>query len=301
MFPTDRILGVALLSLLMNSCTVQENLHPEVHGHRGARGVYPENSIPAFLHAIELGCDHIELDVVLTKDGQVVISHEPWMEPSLCLNPEGLKIPADEGRQHNIYQMTLAEVQRYDCGSLPQERFPDQRQLPSFKPSLRELVETADEHALLSGVTNPSFNIEIKSDPKWYGIYQPEPGPYVKAVLATIDSLGIAFRCIIQSFDPAILEVVHREYPSIRLALLVENKDSLKKNLKRLTFKPAIYSPWFGLVDKKLLEKLREQDIELHVWTVNDPRDIKRMLEIGVDGLITDYPERAIKMVEDRD
>src|SRR5688500_12410364 len=80
--------------LLMNSCTVQENLHPDVHGHRGSSGTHPENTIPAFLHAIEKGCDFIEMDVVLTADQQVVISHEPWIEPSLCLDQDGGTISA---------------------------------------------------------------------------------------------------------------------------------------------------------------------------------------------------------------
>jgi glycerophosphoryl diester phosphodiesterase len=296
---TERILGVALVALLLNSCTVQENINTEVHGHRGSRGLLPENTIPSFLRAIELGCDYIELDVVLTKDGQVVISHEPWMEPTICNDPQGNEIT--DGKAHNIYRMTLAEVQRYDCGSRPHPRFPEQEQLAAFKPSLRELVEVADEHAFAHGLMNPSFNIEIKSDPQWYGTFQPEPVAYVDAVLATIDSLGIADRTIIQSFDPKILEAMHAQAEHIKLALLVENKDSLKKNLKRLTFTPAIYSPWYGLVDKKLVEKLREQDIELLVWTVNDPRDIGRMLDLGVDGIISDYPDRVIRMIEERE
>jgi glycerophosphoryl diester phosphodiesterase len=298
---SKRILGVALLALALNSCTVQENLHPEVHGHRGARGLLPENTIPGFLRAIELGCDMIELDVVLTGDGQVLISHEPWMEPSLCLGPDSLPIPPDQGKAHNIFRMTLEEIRRYDCGSLPQSRFPDQQLSPAYKPTLRELVDVADEHALLSGMASPSFNIEIKSDPSWYGVFQPEPEAYVKAVLSTMDSLGIAFRSIIQSFDPAILEAVRREYPSIRLALLVENKDGLKKNLKRLTFKPDFYSPWFPLVDRKLLEKLRDHDIELLVWTVNEERDIRKMLDLGVDGIISDHPDRVLRMIDERD
>nr|MDQ3102063.1 glycerophosphodiester phosphodiesterase [Bacteroidota bacterium] len=156
----ERLPSISFLVLLLNSCNVQENLHPDIHGHRGSRGTLPENSIPGFLRAIEVGCDFVELDVVLTKDVQVVISHEPWMEPSLCSTPDGKRIGTDQGKQHNIYEMTLAEVQRYDCGSIPQPRFPEQEQMSAFKPSLRELVEAADDHALLSGMASPSFNIE---------------------------------------------------------------------------------------------------------------------------------------------
>ncbi len=295
----ERTLGVALVALLLNSCTVQESINTEVHGHRGSRGLLPENTIPAFLRALDLGCDFIELDVVLTKDHQVVISHEPWMEPTICNDPQGNEIA--DGKAHNIYRMTLAEVQRYDCGSRPHPKFPEQEQLASFKPSLRELVETADEHALLAGLMNPSYNIEIKSDPQWYGEYQPEPTVYVEAVLATIDSVGIADRCIIQSFDPAILEEVHRQAKHIKLALLVENDQGLRSNLERLTFTPAIYSPKHTLVDKELVKELRRLDMELLVWTVNEPEEIRRMLDLGVDGMISDYPDRVIAAIEERE
>ncbi len=295
----ERTLGVALVALLLNSCTVQESINTEVHGHRGSRGLLPENTIPAFLRALDLGCDFIELDVVLTKDHQVVISHEPWMEPTICNDPQGNEIA--DGKAHNIYRMTLAEVQRYDCGSRPHPKFPEQEQLASFKPSLRELVETADEHALLAGLMNPSYNIEIKSDPQWYGEYQPEPTVYVEAVLAMIDSVGIADRCIIQSFDPAILEEVHRQAKHIKLALLVENDQGLRSNLERLTFTPAIYSPKHTLVDKELVKELRRLDMELLVWTVNEPEEIRRMLDLGVDGMISDYPDRVIAAIEERE
>ncbi len=296
-----KILSIAFTALLLHACMPPlKNSHPDVHGHRGCRGLLPENSLPAFLKAVEMGCDFLELDVVMSGDGQVIVSHEPWMNGAICTTPDGDELTFDEGRALNLYRMTAAEIQRYDCGSREQERFPDQEQRNTYKPTLREVVEAADEHALMSGAVSPSYNIEIKSDPAWYGVLQPRPEPYVEAVLATIDSLGIASRCIVQSFDPAILEVVHAQRSDITLALLVENKDELKKNLERLSFKPDIYSPYFELVDRPLLEKLREKDIELVVWTVNEEKDIKRMLKLGVDGIISDHPDRVIAALEEQ-
>ena len=280
---------------------MQQNLHPDVHGHRGARGKHPENSISGFLYAIEKGCDFLEMDVVVTADRQVVLSHEPWMEPRICLDPEGKRNPAENGKDHNIYRMTLDEVQHFDCGSLTDPRFPDQKQTVAFKPSLAQLVEEADEHALLSGMTMPSFNIEIKSDPAWYGIFQPEPAEYARIVIGAIDSLGIGPRCIIQSFDPAILEEVHKQSEALPIALLVEKSTGLVSDLQKLSFKPQIYSPEFHLVDEALLIELRKLDIELLVWTVNERSDIERMLDIGVDGIISDYPERVIDLLNDRE
>lgn len=278
-----------------------ENLHPDIHGHRGCRGLLPENSIPGFLKAVEIGCDMLELDVVLSADDEVVVSHEPWMSSTICISPDEQRIPLDRERALNMYRMTLAEIQAYDCGSLSHPRFPDQEARAVFKPTLRQVVETADEHALLNGMVSPSYNVEIKSDPAHYGTYQPDPATFARRVIREIDDLGIASRCIVQSFDPAILEVVNEERPDLTLAFLVENADGLKKNLKRLSFQPAIYSPYFELVDKKMLEALRERNIELVVWTVNEPKDIKRMIQLGVDGIISDYPDRVVKELEARE
>jgi glycerophosphoryl diester phosphodiesterase len=301
MVNTELTARAALFALLLTACTPMENLHPDVHGHRGCRGLLPENSIPGFLRAVELGCDVLELDVVLSADGEVVVSHEPWMSSTICMDPDDELIPLDQERSLNLYRMTIVEIQNYDCGSLAHPRFPDQKQESVFKPTLREVVEAADEHAMMAGVVSPAYNVEIKSDPEWYGVYQPEPLAYAKRVIQEIDDLGITNRCIVQSFDPAILEAVHAERPDIILAFLVENTDGLKKNLKRLSFKPQIYSPHHGLVDKKMLETLREEDIELVVWTVNEKKDIRRMLTLGVDGIISDYPDRVVKELEGRE
>jgi glycerophosphoryl diester phosphodiesterase len=286
---------------LLSACSPPlRNMQPEVHGHRGCRGLLPENSIEGFRKATELGCDHLELDVVLSGDGQVIVSHEPWMNPAICLGPDGDPLTEELGRALNIHHMTVEEIQRCDCGSLRQDRFPDQEPMRTVKPTLREVVEAVDEHALLSGSPNPSYNIEIKSDPAWYGLYQPEPRNYVRHVLSTIDSLGIDERCLIQSFDPAILEAVHAERADHPVALLVENTDGPQANLDRLSFRPTIYSPRYTLADEELLKYLRLAEVELVVWTVNEPDDIQRMIELGVDGIISDYPDRVIGMLASR-
>jgi glycerophosphoryl diester phosphodiesterase len=293
-------LPAALLTMaLITACSPElRNMQPEVHGHRGCRGLLPENTIDGFNKAVELGCDHLELDVVLSGDGQVIVSHEPWLNAAICLGPDGEVLSEGQGRSFNLHRMSVEEIQRCDCGSLEQERFPEQNTRRSVKPTLRAVVEAADEHALLSGMPTPSYNIEIKSDPAWYGIYQPEPAPYARQVIATIDTLGIGERCIVQSFDPAILEAVHAERPDLTLALLVDNSDDLPTNLARISFKPAIYSPHFKLANDAMLQVLRSMDIALVVWTVNEPADIQRMVQLGVDGIISDYPDRVLAALD---
>lgn len=293
-----RIASIALLALATSCMPENKNLHPDIHGHRGCRGLMPENSLPGFILAADLGCDLLELDVVLSGDGQVVVSHEPWMSARICTLPDGDSIPPAEEKKHNIHQMTLERIQSFDCGLRGHPDFPQQEPTPVHKPTLREVVEAVDDHVLMNGLVTMSYNIEIKSDPAWYGTYQPMPRAYVAAVLATIDSLGIASRCILQSFDPAILEAIHAEDTGIPLALLVENEEGLDANLARLSFVPDIYSPWFRLVNPELLRQVRERGMDLVTWTVNDPGDIRKMLDLGVDGIISDYPDRVAMALE---
>ena len=289
---------IALLSTVALTACTMHNDHPEVYGHRGCRGLMPENTLPAFLKAVDLEVDHLELDVVISGDGQVVVSHEPWMSHVICRMPNGDSIAEADERALNLYKMTLAEIQRFDCGSKGHPGFPAQEVQRTSKPSLREVVDAVDEHTMMSGVTTPDYMIEIKSDPALYGSHQPAPAAFVQAVLATLDSLGIADRCTIQSFDPAVLEVMHAERPEITLAFLIENQDGWKANLKRLSFEPDIYCPHFALLDAKDVEKLHERNVDVVVWTVNEPEDIRKVLTLGVDGIISDYPDRVFVVLD---
>jgi glycerophosphoryl diester phosphodiesterase len=287
-----------LLPLALSACMNQNRTDPpEVHGHRGCRGLLPENTIPAFLHAAELGVDWIELDVVLSADHQVIVSHEPWMSHVICTDANGDAILEERERDLNLYHMTAAEIRAYDCGSLEHPGFPDQEQRRAHKPTLREVVEAIEETAM-SGGGQPGFNIEVKSDPALYGTHQPKPAQLAAFVHAAIDSLGIDDRCIVQSFDPAVLMAMHAIDQDLVLALLVENTDGLEINLQRLNFTPAIYSPNFSMADEALRTELHARGIQLVVWTVNEPDDIQRMIALGVNGIISDYPDRVLGVLE---
>lgn len=301
MAKAERFLG-ALATLVLSACmtSISRNESPEVHGHRGCRGLLPENTVPAFLKGAELGVDWLELDVVISADDQVIVSHEPWMSHVICTDANGNTITEENERAFNLYRMTAAEIRAFDCGGLEHPRFPKQQQRRAYKPTLREVVEAVEEAVLMSG-GQPGFNIEIKSDPALYGTHQPKPMEFARLVLATIDSLGIADRCIIQSFDPAALMAAHVIAPDITYALLVENTDGLDVNLQRLTFTPAIYSPHFAMADEALRDKLRQHGMQLVVWTVNEPEDIRRMIALGVDGIISDYPDRVMGLLERSD
>lgn len=271
--------------------------HPDVHGHRGCRGLVPENTVAAFLKATDLGCDFLELDVVVNADGEVVVSHEPWMEHRICLDKNGDTIPATQERSLNIYNMTTAEVQACDCGSLRHPDFPSQESRSAYKPLLAEVVEAVREHARSNGKPEPRFNVEIKSHPELYALYQPRPDAFASLVDAELERLGIDSTCIVQSFDHFVLNAIRPLNSKLALALLVDNTESMNTNLARLTFTPDIYSPKYKLVDQQLVDALRTKGIGITVWTVNDEAEMKRMIALGVDGIITDYPDRLIGLL----
>ncbi len=286
-------------ALLLPACMSTAPEPPEVYGHRGCRGLEPENTIAAFQHAARLGCSWLELDVVLTGDGHVLVSHEPWMDHRICKGPDGEVLTEDLGRALNIHRMTLAQAQDCDCGSLVHPDFPDQENRRARKPTLAEVVEAMEELILAEGVGPLSYNIEIKSDPAWYGMYQPGPDTLAAAVVAAVTDLHLGANCMLQSFDPAVLEAVHTLDPGLRTALLVEAGTDPDVELARLSYVPEVYSPHYSLVNATVVRSLQQRNIGVVVWTVNEEADIRRMVALGVNGIISDFPDRVLRVLEE--
>ncbi|MBI3518332.1 MAG: glycerophosphodiester phosphodiesterase [Bacteroidetes bacterium] len=265
----------------------------DIQGHRGARGLFPENTLTAFLEAVKLGVNTLELDVVISKDHQVVVSHEPWMNPVFCSTPEGKAV---EDERYNLYEMDYATIKTFDCGKRKNPEFPLQKTLSEYKPLLSEVISQIDAYTKEHGLSSASYNIELKSESHTDHQYHPEPPVFSRLVYDLVKHL--LPRIILQSFDVRILQELHRIDPSIRMSLLVENKDSLQTHLNNLGFKPAIYGPEFILIDASLINELQRLDIKLIPWTVNEPHDMKRLIDMGVDGIITDYPDRLINLIK---
>jgi glycerophosphoryl diester phosphodiesterase len=269
----------------------------DLQGHRGARGLMPENTIPAFLEALNNGVTTLELDVVITGDGQVLVSHEPYMSHEMCLNPDGQTISAAEDQKYNIYKMTYAETQQFDCGLKPHPRFPQQRKLKISKPLLKQVIAAAEDHIKSYTLYEVDYNIEIKSVRGEEGKYQPSIEEFSELVFEIINQYLPWERVVIQSFDFRVLKYWHKKYPHVRLAALVENQKSAETNLKELGFSPSVYSPDFTLLkSQSAVTALKKKKIRVIPWTVNEPADMKRLKAWGVDGIITDYPNRALEL-----
>ena len=250
----------------------------------------PENSLPAFEKALELGVKTLELDVVINKDNEVIVSHDPWMSPQFCITPGGEKLEGIVEDLPRIYHLTYEEITAYDCGSSGNSNFPEQQKIKVYKPMLEEVFRMSEKYCKDNRRNEVYYNIEIKSKPDWDGIYQPDYWDFCDIVYKTIDAYVPWQRVNIQSFDHRILNYFHNMYPEVRLAVLEENEPDPEKVIEELGFHPDIYSPQFNLMKPKRLNWLHDKDISVIVWTVNSVEDMKEMIEMGVDGIITDYP-----------
>ena len=280
-----RYLIIACIFTLFN-CHSKQTM--DIQGHRGCRGLYPENSLPAFSKAIELGVHTLELDVVISKDHKVVVSHEPYMNHLIALDVYGNTISKEKGLSYNLYQMTYDSIQMYDCGSKVHPRFPEQKKLKVYKPLLDEVIVLGDS------MTNKTirYNIEIKSLPEYDCIYTPNVEEFVKLVVEVIRSKKISERTTLQSFDLRALEFIKQQAPDITIALLVDDKESIQEKLKALSFQPDILSPYFKLLSAENVREFQEANLKVIPWTLNEINDMQQMIDFKVDGIITDYPNR---------
>ncbi len=292
-----RIAAFILAFLICTSFVTSQTATPvSIEGHRGARGYLPENTIQSFVMALELGADTLELDVVISKDRKVVVSHEPWFSSVISLDPNGRRIERSKERENNIFLMTYAEIRKWDVGSLGNPAFPEQKQIKAYKPLLSEVFKDVDKFTKSRKLPLARYNIEIKVETDGDGKFQPPPAEFAALVLKEIKKAKMDSRVKVQSFDVRALQEVRKRDTSMKVALLVGNKDAIEKSIERLGFIPDSYSPHFSYLDKATIKFCRENGIKLVPWTVNEIADMEKMKAFGPDGIITDYPDRAVKV-----
>jgi glycerophosphoryl diester phosphodiesterase len=268
----------------------------DVQGHRGARGLKPENTIPSFIEALNQGVTTVELDLAITKDRQVVVSHEPWMSAAICLQPEGTPITPEEEKKFNIYQLTYEQVSRFDCGSKGNARFNEQEKMKATKPLLSAVIAAVEDHIKSYTLYEVDYNIELKSLPAGDNLFHPVPEEFCDLVYQVLNEYLPLNRVVIQSFDFRVLRHWNIKYPSVRLAALVDNKEPVEKNLEKLGFQPSVYSCDYNLLTPEDVKMLKQKKIRVIPWTVNEKADMERLKKMDVDGLITDYPNRAAEL-----
>ncbi|MFK7952964.1 MAG: glycerophosphodiester phosphodiesterase family protein [Ekhidna sp.] len=284
---------IFVLTIACSSVTEQKKI--DVQGHRGARGLMPENSIEGFIEAIDLGVSTLELDLVVSKDTQLIVSHEHFLSPEFCADLDGNRIKEDT--VFNLYQMTANEIKQFDCGSLKHDRFPDQKKINTYKPTLHEVFDKVESYLASKNLPPVNYNIELKTTPETDSIFHPTPKAFSDLVYEFISTRNLWNRVNIQSFDFRTLEYFNEVYPEVRLAVLIEYEQDWKVNIEKLGFSPEIYSCYFELLSREQIKNIQESGMQVIPWTVNEVSDIKKMIDWDVDGIISDYPNRLIETI----
>lgn len=292
-----RILGVTVVAGCLAACTATNHLslpanYPVFYkeGHRGTRGLMPENTIPAMEKGVEVGANCIEVDVYLTKDGKVLIAHDPFVNVTHSLYADGREIAKEDAKKFTWHLMTYDDIRQFDVGSKPYPAFPQQQKIKVAMPLLGELIDSVEAYTTANNLPKPIYNIELKTSPKYDSLqYNAAPAELVEATLKEVRARQIGNRFYLQSFDVRPLQYLHQQHPDVVIGYLTGGKD-LESNLKSLGFLPHIYSPEYNLVTRSMAEYCHSKKMKLVPWTVNDKEKMKRLIADGVDGIITDYP-----------
>lgn len=288
----------------------------EIHGHRGARGILPENTLSAFAHALELGVHALEMDVGITRDGVVVVHHDATLNPDTTRDANGAWLTP--GTRTPIHELSAAELARLDVGaarphSAHARRFRAQRAVDGERiPTLAQVIALAAR----AGNTRVRFNVEAKIKPTAPSL-TPPPGAFADAVIQVLRDSGVAARATIQSFDWRVLRHVQAAAPEIATGYLSAqgegwdtivgrghgpspwtggiDADAHGGSVPRMVEAAGgrIWSPDHRDLDARILAEAHALGLRVIVWTVNSPRDIRRMIALGVDGIISDYPRRV--------
>jgi glycerophosphoryl diester phosphodiesterase len=265
-----------------------------VIAHRGARGAMPENSIPAMRKAIDQGANTLELDIHISKDNKVVVYHDASLNPDYTTAANGEEIPKEKRKDYTLYKMNYEEIRKFDIGSKYYATFPQQQRLATYAPLLSELIDSVEAYTKEQKVPPVYYLVEIKSNEKTDGIEQPAPEEYMRIMMEVLNKKGLGKRLLIQSFDMRPLKVLHEKYTGLSLGFLTSDKTkTFGENLGLLGFTPFFYNPNYLLVTDQMIKECHSKKIKITPWTVNEKTDIQRLKNMGVDGIISDYPDRV--------
>jgi glycerophosphoryl diester phosphodiesterase len=256
----------------------------------------PENTIEAMKHALDLGVNTLELDLQISQDGHIVVSHDPYFHHRYAIRPDGSHIQKEDPKEY-IYTMPYSEVVKYDVGSRPSEVWPEKACVKTVKPLASDLIDFVENYVKEKGLSPVRYNIEIKSkDAKGEGQNWPTYDRFVSECCKFLHSKHLGDRLVVQSFDVRALNYMQEKYPEFILSYLVDAKaGEFDTFMAKLKFTPQWLSPHFSITDEALVQKCREKGIKIVPWTVDKPEDITRILDLKVDAIISNYPDRVLQ------
>jgi glycerophosphoryl diester phosphodiesterase len=288
------LVSLLFVGLLISCNNVNKPCSPnsfDKQAHRGGRGLMPENTIASEKNAINYDCT-MEMDLQMSKDKKIVVSHDSYFDSDFCLTPEGDTMSKKDGLSRLIYNMPYDSVAKYDVGLKPYPAFPRQKKMHAIKPLLSVLIDSTEAYGKRLKHIN-YYNIEIKSNPESDGKTYSTLEEYIDSAMKIIIDKGIAPLTMMQSFDVRALRIIHKKYPTVETSFLVEafNKNTADGYVNELGFKPDVFSPEFSLVTPDLVKAFHKKNILVIPWTPDTLEEIQHLKDMGADGAITDYPD----------
>ena len=274
-FQNIKLYSLILLSLLLSTVIMGQGEH-KIFGHRGCRGIYPENTIEGFKKAISYGVDGIELDVVVNKNQELVISHESYIDTNYCLTNKF------DNESLNIYKMNIAEIQKIDCGSKFVKEFPNQLKVMERKPTFKEFKKELNEY-------NGDILFEIKCEYNLVNEYFPDYENYAKIIFKETRYSKHLNKIYFMSFDYRILNELFKIMPNSKYIYLSSNKE-FEQEMKLLNFEPFGVGLDYNIISQKTIDLVNNKKQSIYGWTINDEENSKSLTSMGLDGVITDYP-----------
>lgn len=269
----------------------------DVQAHRGGPGLLPENTIEAMKKALDLGVNTLELDLHVSKDGKVVVSHDAYFHHRYATRPDGSLVQKQDPKEY-LYHMTYEEIAKYDVGLRPSEVWPEQENIPAVKPLLSDLLTFVESYTKEKGYSPVRYNIEIKSrNASGEGKNWPAYSNFVDICMRELLKFKLDERLVVQSFDQRALNYMAKKYPEIHFSYLIgANQTDLEAAMAKLDFVPTWISPHYTLVDEEFVAKAHEKGMKIVPWTVDNVEDMQKLIDLRVDAIITNYPDRLLKL-----
>lgn len=286
------LVSLFAFGVIQSSCISGDEKEIVVQAHRGGSALYPENTVPAMIHAAGIGIRTLELDLQVTKDSQVVVSHDAFLNSAKALFPGGERISKEQEDSLLIFRMDYDSLCKFDVGSLANPVYPRRKNLRCVIPTLTDLIDCVETYVYSKGIAPVSYNIEIKSSPENDGRRTPDYKTYCDLSMKVLLEKNLTDRLCIQSFDARSLNYIHHAYPQIQLSYLVEESGrSVSGYLEELGFVPEVISPLHSIVTQEFVTDAHERNLKVIPWTVDTEEEVLRLKALGVDEIITNEPD----------
>lgn len=287
---------LAIIALCVLGCQ-PKSTGIDLQAHRGGAGLMPENTVTSMKNALDMGINTLEMDLQITSDGQVVVSHDNYFHHRCAIRPDGTPVLRGEPREY-IYTMPYDSVAKYEVGLKPTERWPEKALVSEHVPLASDLLDFTESYARQLGRPLPGYNIEIKSrEGEGEGTLWPGYQEFCDTCIPLLLSKKLGRRLVVQTFDTRSMEYIHKHWPRVALSFLTDEEPDIKAILAGISFKPEWWSPNYAAVTPENVAYCHSLGIKVVPWTVDKPEDILRMAECGVDAIISNYPDRLLDLL----